>query len=165
MNGMISPRDGRNAEACGDLAGYTPVAPIERRQACAHAIGKLAGCCGRLAGHEDHEFLTAKARHQRILGRISPEQIGKTDENDISGRMTVNIVDTLEVIYIAGDDRTLRRIVAKIGNSAVEAAPVQHVRQRIMLCRMQMPVDGDGNLTRKHGKRQQKPKMLAASCM
>ncbi|MNY48047.1 hypothetical protein D3C86_1833520 [compost metagenome] len=69
--------------------------------------------------------------------------------------MTVDVVDALEMIYVADNDRALRRIVAKIGNTAIKAAAVQHVSQRIMFRRMQMTVDGDGNLAREHGKRKQ----------
>ena len=152
---MISPCDGRNTEACGDLGGHTPVAPIEGREVRAHAIGKLTGSRSRLAGQKDHEFLAAETRHQRAFRCVPPEKIGKADENDISGSMAVNVVDALEMVYIAGNDRPIRRVVAKIGNTPVKAAPVQHIRQRVVFRGMQMPVDGDGNLVCEHGKREQ----------
>ncbi|MNW13334.1 hypothetical protein D3C71_2112710 [compost metagenome] len=65
--------------------------------------------------------------------------------------MAIVIVDTLKMVYVARNYCAYWCPAAKIGNAPVEPTAVQHIGQRIVLSRLQVPVDSHGNLARKYG--------------
>src|SRR5688572_8919057 len=90
------------------------------------------GLCEREAGREDGELVAAEARDQVIGSQRTRERLGDGDEDAVAYRVSIPVVDRLEVVHVSdGDDEPGAVWSQPFAARALEGAAVPDVGQRI----------------------------------
>ena len=96
------------------------------------AAKRPSACVQRQAGGEDGELVAAEARDQVVGSQRARERLGDGDEHPVADRVSVPVVDRLEVVDVGHRDDEAGAVRPQpFAARALEGAAVGDVGQRI----------------------------------